>query len=99
MTGSQNENTLVPKATQSTASASTAPESGSTSGSPSTEARRRDRRQEIWASFWMSVAITFALLGVKWLIEKTDFGRQIEAMSYDLLQHQLSSKVSAKELA
>ncbi len=63
------------------------------------QAHHLARKKEIWASFWMSVAITFALLGVKWLIEKTDFGKQIESMSYDLLQHHLSSVVSAKDLS
>ncbi len=64
----------------------------------SIEARRRERHREIWISFWMSVAITFCLLGVKWLVEQTTLGKQVESMSYDLLQHHLSSGLTAAQL-
>jgi hypothetical protein len=74
----------------------THPAAQNTVSPASLETRRHERGREIWISFWMSVAITFTLLGVKWLVEKkTDIGRQIESMSYDLLQLHLSA---AKEL-
>jgi CHASE2 domain-containing sensor protein len=57
----------------------------------SLDAKRHERRREIWISFWMSIAITFALLGVKTRIEKTDFGERVQALSYDLLQLHLSA--------
>ncbi len=46
----------------------------------------------------MSFAITALLVVVKLQIEKTDFGKQIESMTYDLLQHHLSPPASVKDL-
>jgi CHASE2 domain-containing sensor protein len=57
----------------------------------SVEAKRHERWREIWISFWMSIAITFVLLGVKKLVEKTDFGARVQALSYDLLQLHLTA--------
>ena len=46
----------------------------------------------------MGIAITLVLLGLKGLVQRTDFGRLVDQMSYDLLQHNLSSVKSAKDL-
>jgi CHASE2 domain-containing sensor protein len=54
------------------------------------EATRSERRREIVISFCMSIAFTVVLLGVKKLVEETDIGVRIEALSYDLLQLHLS---------
>jgi len=64
----------------------------------SIEARRHERWREIWISFWMSLAITGVMILIKLQIEKTDFGKQIESMSYDLLQHHLSAPATIHDL-
>ena len=75
------------------------PSAGQSVDSPaSIEARRRERWRQIWISFFMSFAITAVLVGTKLEIEKTDFGKQVESMTYDLLQHHLSAPASIKDL-
>ena len=56
----------------------------------SIEEKRHERWREIWTSFVMSLVFTAVLLGLKSLVEKTDIGKRIESMSYDLLQHHLA---------
>jgi len=64
----------------------------------SASVKSKERAKEIKISVVWAVAITLLLLVLKGLVQETDFGKSVEEMSYDLLQHHLSSPASAKEL-
>ena len=57
----------------------------------SSEEKRREGREEIWISFFLSLAITAVLCGINWGVGDTEFGKQLEEMAYDILQNRLSS--------
>jgi hypothetical protein len=48
-------------------------------------------RRKVWASFFVSVVFTLVLIRLKMSVEKTDFGKQFEEMSYGVLQHHLAA--------
>jgi hypothetical protein len=61
-------------------------------------ARLDKSRREIWISFEISLAITALLIGLNWVVGQRDVGKLVEAMTYDLLQHHLSSGASPEDL-
>lgn len=69
-----------------------------TAVSPPSAIRGDKCGREIWTSFRVSFAITTLLIGVNWYVGRKDFGKLVESMTYDLLQHHLSSGVSSKDL-
>jgi CHASE2 domain-containing sensor protein len=58
------------------------------------EEKRREGRNEIWISFFLSLAITAVLCGINWGVGDTEFGKQLEEMAYDILQNRLSSSAA-----
>jgi len=60
--------------------------------------KRQQERRAIINGFWISMTITFILLGLKSQVETSDFGRLFEQMTYDFLQHRLSSSVGTEDL-
>ena len=58
---------------------------------PSNEEKLHEGRNEIWISFFLSLAITAALCGINWFVGYTEFGKQLEEMAYDILQNRLST--------
>jgi hypothetical protein len=53
------------------------------------------RKQELLASFWLSLVIAFLLCAANWWVdERTDFGKRIDEMTYGTLQHYLSSSAA-----
>src|SRR5467141_1116552 len=60
--------------------------------------KHREESRTIKNSFWISLAITFVLLGLKTWVENSDVGRLFEQMTYDLLQLRLSSSLRAQDI-
>ena len=62
------------------------------------EAKWREQRRKIYSSFFWSLVITGLLIGIKLEIQKTDFGKLLESMTYDLLQLHLKAPASVNGL-
>jgi hypothetical protein len=60
--------------------------------------KRQEEHRAIKNSFLISLAITFVLLGLKSWVERSDFGRLFEQMTYDLLQLELLSTRRAQDV-